>query len=327
MEQLRMRGRYTKLIWLVIALVLVGWKLVPNRVAGTDGIIHTWQPVTLPVLPSEFASMPVLRESPSSAGVKVQAAVLVDGETGMLLYSDNGQRPVPIASTTKIMTAIVVRRLLPIDQVVEITKQDATVIGSAIGMYPGERLTVRSLLAGLLIVSGNDAAQTLARVAGGSQEAFVAMMNKTAEEFGMNDTHYLDPAGLDDTGRSTAYDLAIASRALLDDPVLAELVRTSETTVYSTDGNIRHDFKNSNRLVGEFDYLGAIGLKTGYTPDAGHCLVGAAERDGHQLIAVILHTNEETIQASAIEARKLLDWGWQNVTWKPNPLDSQAARN
>lgn len=269
----------------------------------------------LPLLPSRLSPVPRLTEKPTKPGLATQAAVLLDGETGTVLLSDNGQTPVPIASTTKLMTAILVRQRLDLAKSIEINRTMTSVIGSDMGLKPGETITVRSLLAGLLISSGNDAAHALALAVSPTIEDFTNLMNNEAQQLGLTATAYADPAGLDDRGRSTALDLATIGRAALRDPVIAELVRTNELTVTSTDGRVRHDLKNSNRLVGEYNYLGAIGLKTGFTPEAGHCLVAGAEREGHQLIAVILHTEADTITASAIEARKLLDWGWANVSW------------
>jgi D-alanyl-D-alanine carboxypeptidase len=172
----------------------------------------------------------------------------------------------------------------------------------------------------MLIKSGNDAAYALAEYyssdGSGNVEAFVKLMNDKAYDLGMYDTHYEDPAGLDTTGYSSAQDLFTITKYALKYKQFAEIVSTPKTVVTSTDGSIFHQLDNSNRLVGEYNYMGAIGVKTGYMPEAGHCLVGAAKRDGHTLIVVILQTNADTATASADEARKLLDWGWQNIIWE-----------
>lgn len=272
--------------------------------------------ISLPDLPAMLAPQPILADSPAKLALQTRAAILVDSESGLTLFSKQPDTRVPIASTTKIMTALITRQRLELDQTITITKEDVSIIGSDMQLRSGEEISVYDLLAGLLLSSGNDAAQALARAIGGTTEGFAQVMNEKARELGMTDTTYRDPAGLDDTGQSTPFDLSIAARALLADPVLAQLVQRSELQVASADGRVVHNLKNSNRLVGEFHYLGALGVKTGFTPEAGHCLVAAAERDGHRLIAVILHTDADTISASAIEARKLLDWGWQNVSWR-----------
>lgn len=269
----------------------------------------------LPSLPVELVAQPRLRENLTNPGLQVGAALLIDRDSGEILFSKRPETPVPIASTTKLMTALLTRQALELDTVITVTREQTLLIGSDIQLRPDEKLTVKALLSGLLIQSGNDAAAALADAVAGNKDTFVARMNTEAQKLGMANTVYADPAGLDDTGRSTAFDLSIIARIALRDPVLAGIMQTAEMTITSTDGLIRHDLKNSNRLVGEFKYLGATGLKTGYTPDAGHCLVGSAARDGHELIAVVLHTDADTITASAIEARKLLDWGWRNTEW------------
>lgn len=308
------RLRLTPLIGALLLLIIIVF-FWPHPSAGKPNPTVLISQLVLPDLPKKLASLPKLASKTTKIQLATKAAILVDGATNTVLYQENGEEPVPIASTTKLMTAILARQNLDLNKVITITKEATQIIGSDMNLRSGEAITVRGLLAGLLISSGNDAAYTFASDIGPTVPDFVTKMNAMANKLGMKDTHYADPAGLDDTGRSTARDLAIIARAALRDSVLADLVRTKEMTVTSTDGSIRHDLKNSNRLVGEYDYPGAIGLKTGFTPEAGHCLVAGAERDGHQLIAVILHTDAETITASAIEARKLLDWGWTNTVW------------
>lgn len=316
LEGRQRKSRYRPFVFLALIAISIFFMFPRGKTASnTDELRVGLADLNLPILETDYPLIPKIKNDPALPTVQTHAAILVDGATGTVLYAERAQTPVPIASTTKLMTAILTRKHLDLGQVVTITKEHTSVIGSDIALRPGEEITVGSLLAGLLLNSGNDTAMALAETAGGSVETFVEMMNREAAALGMTHTQYADPAGLDDTGRSTAADLAIIARAALKDPVIAELVSTPEKTVTSVDGMLVHQLKNSNRLVGEFDYSGAIGLKTGYTPDAGHCLVAGAEREGHQLIAVILKTDADTITASAIEARKLLDWGWQNTLW------------
>jgi D-alanyl-D-alanine carboxypeptidase (penicillin-binding protein 5/6) len=202
-----------------------------------------------------------------------------------------------------------------LDQVIEISAKAASQIGSDTNLIIGEKMTVRNLLNCLLIMSGNDSAYALGENYPGGLEKFVDKMNEKALALGMKNTHYLDPAGLAADAYSSAYDLSIITRYALKNKTFAEIVATPEITVNNTTGTRHHDLKNSNRLVNDYAYPGAIGVKTGYIPEAGHCLVGAAERDGHRLIAVVLNTNSDLATASATEARKLLDFGFNNFVF------------
>lgn len=286
--------------------------IIPDKAVSVS--TKTYQ-FGLPPLPEKLAAFPKVIGTTESANIRSLAAILVDADSGMIVYEKNAEQVVPIASTTKLMTAQIARKKLNLDQVVDITNEHTSVIGSDMGLRPGEKITARNLLIGLLVASGNDASWALAEASSGSREAFVTEMNAQAVAMGLENTHFADPAGLETESKSTAHELATIARLALRDSILAEMVRIPEITITSTNGSVRHDLKNSNRLVNEYAYPGAIGLKTGFTPDAGHCLVAGAERDGHQLIAVILHTDADTITASAIEARKLLDWGWTNIRW------------
>lgn len=250
-----------------------------------------------------------------------KAAILVDVPSAYVLYEKNADMKVPIASTTKIMTAMVVLDNHPgsLDDVVTITPQMINVEGSDIQLRSGEKITVSNLLKGLLIMSGNDAAYSLALHFGG-KDSFVKEMNDKAAFLDLSDTHYQCPAGLNDDGYSSARDLAFLASYALKNPIFSQIVSTREVTVTSTDGNLIHDLKNSNRLLqiddpSYFSY--AVGVKTGFTNAAGHCLVSSAKENGHQLIGVILNTNASTITASAIESKKLLTWGFADWTW-PN---------
>lgn len=310
--------------WIVgTTFVIVGFgSLRPNRktnevavsAASESGIL------SLGPLPTSPPPIPELVAQPAPVDIHSESAVLVDVDTGTVLYAERPTEALPIASTTKLMTALLVRQYLNLNQIITVTSEEANTEGSTIHLRPGEKITVESLLYGMLLNSGNDAATALAdTVAAVTNKPFVTLMNNEAAVFGMTSTHYLDPAGLDDAGRSSAEDLAIVARAVLDDPFLATVVQTQSRVVTSTDGRIVHDLTNANHLVNDIPYDGIIGFKTGFTPAAGHCLVAGSQRNGHRVIAVILRTDALTITASAIEARKLMDWGWQNILWPAQP--------
>lgn len=262
-----------------------------------------------------LSSFPIRRPGSADYNAKAKYAILLDAGSFYPLFQKEAYQPVPIASTTKMMTALVVLEKYKLDDVVTISRKAVFQIGSSTGFLPGETLTVRALVQALLIQSGNDAAYALAEF-GGSVDEFVARMNSKAKEVGMNQTSFRDPAGLDDEGRSTAFDLAILAANLLRDETLAQIVKTKEMTISSTDSRHTHNLKNSNRLLTDEMYFpGILGLKTGFTPAAGHTLVSAAERDGHTLISVVLFTYDDTTEASARESGRLLSWGFDNHVW------------
>lgn len=243
--------------------------------------------------------------------------ILIDMESAYPLYVKNADIQVPIASTTKIMTAIIVLENYNLDDIITISQSAATQIGSDIYLRTNEKMTIENLLYALLVRSGNDAAMALAEKIG--LDEFVKKMNEKAQYLGLNNTHFKDPAGLDDSGHSTAKDLAILAAYALRNKQFKKYIKTAEITITSTDGQITHKLESSNRLIKPDEslfYSEGIGIKTGFTPDAGHCLVAAAQRNNHTLISIILYTYENTKQASAKESKKLLQWGFNNYKWE-----------
>lgn len=301
-------------IYLLLTMVIffgLGLIFYSNKKRGVE---VSQEKIVLPNLPDGITKLPE-KISDKKPNVYAKSILLMDVPTGYILYSQNPDQQIPIASTTKIMTAIVVLENYKLDEIITISKEAVQAIGSDIQLRTDEKMTVENLLEGLLINSGNDAAYALALKAG-SIEKFAEMMNIKAKEIGLKNTLFKNPAGLDDTAYSTARDLATTAAYAMRNPKFREIVKIKEKTIYSADGNISHDLKNSNRLVGEFDYPGAIGIKTGYTPEAGHALVAAVERKNRMLISVVLNTTESTITASATESRKLFDWTY--ATFKFN---------
>jgi len=234
--------------------------------------------------------------------------VLLDVMSMYPLYEKNERQEVSIASMTKLMTALVVLDHYKLSDVIEVKQDAVTVIGSKIGLKEGEKITGEKLLNGLLISSGNDAAIALSSYKQESSK-FVELMNRKAKDIGMSQTKFMDPAGLNDDGKSTAYDIAILFGEALKKPEVVKVVSTSEETISSVDGSNTHELKNSNRLVtDEMKYDGIIGGKTGFTPDAGHSLVSAANIDGRTIVAVVINTIDISKSASAVESKKLYDW-------------------
>jgi len=226
------------------------------------------------------------------------------------------------------MTALIISQEHDMAEIVEIHPKTTQVIGSTIMLKENEKISVENLLNGLLINSGNDAAYALAyyNITKSSQptidyskaiDQFVDKMNKKAIEFGMKNTNYHDPAGLNDDARSSVRDQGILFARFLRSQILSNIINKASSDISSVDGKIIHKLDNSNRLVkDEMFYDGIIGGKTGFTPTAGHNLITAAKRNDHTLIAVIINTYSNSKSASAIEARNLLDWGFTNLVWQ-----------
>lgn len=295
----------------LLAFIFNFSKIIPQKEGAIKG---AFQEKKLNFLENfAYSNLPQNKiNSSQSPYVLAEYVILIEPKTGFPLYQKNADVQVPIASLTKIMTALVVLEEMNLDRVVEVSKEAPNVIGSKIGLLPGEKIKVGELLKGLLIYSGNDAAITLAESYGGISQ-FVEKMNKKAGELGLTKTFYADPAGLDPANISTARELVFLTRFALSFKEIREITKTAETEVASADGKILHKLKNSNRLVtDELYYPGAYGVKTGFTPEAGHLLISTAERNGVTLIGVVLKTLENTKVASAKESQKLLDWGFNS---------------
>jgi len=303
-----------KLVLLLAGILFLLWQ-IPQSISrpGKSGAVRgaRAEKIELPgiVLPPK----PINDSQPR---INARYWALYDPASGYLVAGNEAETPVPIASLTKMMTAIIVIERYDFAKVVEVSKNAVSVIGSDAKLRLGEKITIESLLKSLLISSANDSAYALAEQHEGGLDGFIKAMNEKAVQLGLHKTEFKDPAGLDDAGRSTAKDLAVLSNYFLKHPKLAEIVKIAKTTISSTDGKLVHELESSNRLIKEeLYYPGILGIKTGFTPDAGHSITVAAERDGHRLVAVVLNTYLNTKDASAREAAKLLDWGFTNLTW------------
>jgi D-alanyl-D-alanine carboxypeptidase len=236
-------------------------------------------------------------------GVRARYAILVDPATGAVLWGRRSRTPAPPASLTKMLTALAVRASLDLDAVTVASGAAARQPARRLAMKRGQRLTVQQALKALLIVSANDVAVMLAEAAGGSVPRFARAMDAESRAMGLRGSTWRNPNGLDAPGhRSTAFDLAILARAVLRDPWLAKVVRKRHAAFISPGGR-RHTLTAGSRFL--LGYRGAVGVKTGFTDDAGHCLAAAATRGGRTLIAVVLHSPD-----NAADAGKLLDWGF-----------------
>jgi D-alanyl-D-alanine carboxypeptidase (penicillin-binding protein 5/6) len=255
--------------------------------------------------PSPF---PTALDTPQPSGsppkVSAGSVALADLDTGRVLFERRASKRRPIASVTKIMTALLVlESARPFDEVT-VSARAAAESGAQLGLRSGERIEVRELLYALMLQSSNDAAVALAEHVSGSVSRFVRQMNRRAEDLGLQRTRFESPNGLDDAGRSTARDLVvITAEAFRADP-FPEVVSTKRHRVPASRGPDRR-IQNRNALLWLYD--GAIGVKTGFTSAAGFCLVAAAERDGLRLVAVVLGSRDEAFS----DAAALLDFGFQ----------------
>lgn len=217
--------------------------------------------------------------------ISAQSAVLYDPLTETLLFEKNASQRLGMASTTKIMTALIAIEQYDLSDVITIRKEWCDVEGSSIYLIPGEQITVEALLYGLLLESGNDAAMALAGYDPGGCSEFICRMNKKAVEFGLLNTHYENPSGLD--GRehyTTAVDLAKLAAAAMKDPVFAKIAGTRSISIAG------RKMQNHNHLLNE---VGFCGVKTGYTKNCGRCLVSAKEQNGRMLICVTLNDRDD----------------------------------
>lgn len=222
----------------------------------------------------------------AQVGISSLSAVVYEPESGLILYEKDADTPRPMASTTKLMTALLAAERLSPEQAVRVPMGAVPVEGTQIGLAVGDTVTVRDLLAALLLASGNDAANALALLMADSLPAFAEQMNRRAAELGMEHSHFVTPSGLDGEWHgASAADMARLGAAVLRQPLLAELCR-SQTAAIELNGK-RITLSNHNKLLKQMD--GCIGLKTGFTKKSGRCLVSAAERNGVTLVVVTLN--------------------------------------
>ena len=234
--------------------------------------------------------------------VPARAAIVVDRTTGRVLWQKGAHRPLPIASLTKLMTALVAADRKPGGAFV-VTPAMTGVPGYTLGLKAGDRVTERRMLAAALIASANDAANALAVHRSGSIARFVRRMNAEARTLGLHDTHYSNPSGIFDTANnSSAWDQATISLRVLEQPLLRRMVGSKSYTASPT-----ASYVSRNTLL--WDYRGAIGIKTGQTTAAGNCIAAAARRKDRSIVVVLLHVDGDEFATAA----RLLDWGFRHA--------------
>lgn len=235
--------------------------------------------------------------------LSAESYILIDGETGRVLYEKDAHRKMPMASTTKIMTALVALENGKIDDKLIVKKECVGIEGSSIYLRDGEILTLKDMLYGLMLRSGNDAAQAIALYIGETTDEFVSLMNKKAKTIGALNTNFTNPHGLhNDLHYSTAYDLALITKEAFTYDEFANIVRSKSYIANREENNY---FYNKNKTL--WEYNGGDGVKTGYTTRSGRCLVSSASRNGMRLIAVSLRGGDWFN-----DNYKLLDYGFNN---------------
>lgn len=267
---------------------------------------------------SVFLLFPTFAEE-DCLSVSADSAILVCGDTGKVLYAKNEREKRPMASTTKIMTALLALEYADSDNKdITITDEMVRTEGSSMGLLPGYIISIDNIVKGMMMCSGNDAANTLAYAISGSKDDFSKLMNERANQLGMYDTHFVTPSGLDDKDHySTAYDMAILGTYAMDNGKFADIVSQKSAKVKFVNPNETRTYKNHNRLITLYD--GCIGIKTGFTKKAGRCLVSCAQRDGAKLIAVTLRAPNDWD-----DHQKMYNYGFSKV--KSVELDDELTR-
>ena len=255
-----------------------------------------------------------------------EAAILVEVSTGRILYEKNSTKQMYPASTTKVLTAILVIENCELDEIVTVRESVLSNIPSGYvtcNLQVGEQLSVKDLLYALMIPSANDAAYVLAEYVAGSVEDFSVMMNDKARQLGCKSTHFVNPNGIhEDSHYSTAYDLYLIADYAMKNEFFRNLVATTEYTLPATEKYPNEDrvLKTTNELLNEnsrkYFYKNAIGIKTGYTSKAGNCLISGASRDGLEFIAVVLNggTTNEGLNSRYVDSKKLFEYAYDNFT-------------
>lgn len=313
------------LLLAVATLVLAGHPLLTTFSAGRVGKsprtpatgIHATSSATSALEPV-YTATPLNVDHPPPV-LWAESAVVMDETNGTILYAKNPNEELPMASTTKLMTAVVALSHGNPDQIIAISPVAATTGGARIDLHTGEQYTLRDLLYGMLMISGNDAAEAIATGLAGNEATFVGWMNDTAKALGLTHTHYMNPHGLDDNGHySSAHDLAVLGRYALSLPLLHQISGTHEYTVAANATHPAKPFQNLHEPL--WWYPEADGGKPGWTDNAQFVDVLSAVRDGHHLVGVIMHSANDWVT----DIRSILNWGFDDYTWiSPRDIDKQ----
>lgn len=295
---------------LLIFIAITIAAITPILLDSTENFIVSLQ---IPQNNSAVAGVQIYKIPPISKNFSIpnlsaRAVLVKELGSDNILYQKNTNESFPIASTTKIMTALVASEYFKQNSILTV-RQGAGIAGARVGLINGEDLNFRSLLYGMLLPSGNDAAYAIAENYPGGVLGFVSAMNKKSSSLNLINTHFDNPAGFDSPKHySSARDLAIITEEALKDPNLAKIFSTKKTNIVSIDKKYTHELLNLNRLLSQVK--GVLGVKTGYTEEAKENLVTYVARDGHKILIVVLGSNDRFG-----ESTKLIEWAYQNFIW------------
>ncbi len=314
---------FVGLLLLLAVLFLAAHPLIHSLASGLQplslsGLRASSQAAVLPTATPAYAPMVLDTDHPPPV-ILAESAVVMDMTNGNILYAKNPYEELPMASTTKLMTAVVALAHASPASIITITQDAADTGGAQIVLHAGEQYTLNDLLYGMLMVSGNDAAEAIADGVGGNPATFVGWMNAEAVTLGLDHTHFMNPHGLDEDGHySSAHDLAVLGRYALSIPLIHTI--TTQLT-YTAAANATHPAKPfSNEHQPQWWYPGADGGKPGWTPQDSFVDILAAARDGHHLLAVYMRGQNDWVT----DIRSLLNWGFDDFAWvSPRAVDQQ----
>lgn len=287
-----------------MALVLAypGQNFYQTLVLGDADSVVTDKEISLDLVPQ-----PISDGTPPPL-ISARAAFIFDPSSGTVLYQKNPDTRLFPASTTKIMTALVSLDTYHLGDVINVNTGKG-VVGHSVDLQNGAHFTVSDILKALLISSGNDAALTLAENHPGGYQWFVSDMNRKAKELNLSNTTFTNVSGLEDVNhKTTVHDLALLAKVAIEEPFIKDTVSKTEDTITDTTGTFNYHLETTNQLLGKID--GLIGLKTGWTENAGECLVTYTVRDGHSIIAVVLGSVDRFGESAA-----LINWTFSSHSW------------
>lgn len=297
--------RRIKFILLLLTLLILPTQNYYTRLEAAAGnpVIRTTDTDLVPLsfYPVNFTKQP-------APWLSAGSALVIDVPSKTVIYAKNPDQTMLPASTTKIMTALVAMDYYKPDDVLDV--KSAKAIGQTMKLVENEKITFNNLLYGLLVQSGNDAAEVLAEDYPGGFTSFVSAMNTKAKTLHLEKTNFNNPTGIDSFGHvTTAHDLAILASVAMTNATFAQIVGTASVAVKDVSGTFVHELTNINQLVGKV--LGVKGVKTGWTEDAGECLVAYTERDKGKIISVVLGSSDRFK-----DTENLIDWVYNNFTWE-----------
>ncbi len=263
-----------------------------------------------------LSKYPVNKTKTLAPYLSARSAIVVDVNTKSILFAKNPDLKLLPASTTKIMTGLIVLENYDLDDIVLIESVNNT--GQKMGLEMGEKITVENLLYGLLVQSGNDAATALAQFYPQGQDAFIDLMNQKAKDLNLHDTQFTNSAGLDAYGHySTVHDLSLLAAVVMENETFKKIVSTQAITVSDVDNTISHELETINQLLGKIS--GLAGIKTGWTDLSGECLITYTKRGNQEIITVVLNSSDRFG-----ESVSLIDWAFSNHQWLEVPLATHS---